>query len=200
MVSSAYKPRVDAVIAPIARTALNVGITPNMVTIVGGLGSTISAAYFFAQGRFILGIVLVALFATSDLFDGAMARMSDSGSSKWGGFLDSTFDRLTDSAIMGGLIIHLIRTDSRLTNAAIASLVCGMLIPYIRAKSESFGVSCTVGIAERTERIILIITGIGLDGFGVPYALAISVWILLIVSVITVVQRIVVVHKGLQFS
>jgi CDP-diacylglycerol--glycerol-3-phosphate 3-phosphatidyltransferase len=191
---------VDALIAPLAKGALRIGLTPNAVTVIGGIGSTVSAAYFFAQGRFIIGIALVALFAASDLFDGAMARLSDKGSSKWGGFLDSTFDRMTDSAILGGLIIHLIRTDSRLTHLAIFSLVLGMLIPYIRAKAESFGLQCTVGIAERTERLIIIMTGIGLDGLGVPFALSISIWILFILSAITVVQRVIHVRKGLSFS
>jgi CDP-diacylglycerol--glycerol-3-phosphate 3-phosphatidyltransferase len=80
---------------------------------------------------------------------------------------------------------------------AVAALVAGFLIPYIRAKSESFGIECTVGIAERTERLILALIAIGLAGLNVPYALAIGMWILVTLSIITVMQRIVVVRRGL---
>jgi CDP-diacylglycerol--glycerol-3-phosphate 3-phosphatidyltransferase len=75
--------------------------------------------------------------------------------------------------------------------------VIGFLVPYIRAKAESFGIACTVGVAERTERIVLALIGIGFEGIGVPYALTISMWLLLVLSAITVIQRVVVVRRGL---
>lgn len=198
MASSAYKPVVDRFIAPVARGLLSMGVTPNAITVIGALGSTISAAYFYSNGRFVIGTLLVAFFTVSDLFDGAMARASNQGASKWGGFIDSTCDRITDAAIMGGLIIHFIRTDSRLTNVTVIALVLGMLIPYIRAKAESFGLECAVGIAERTERLILVISGIALDGLGVPYVLAAAILLLVFLSFITVLQRIHLIYKGLS--
>ena len=75
-----------------------------------------------------------------------------------------------------------------------------MLVPYIRAKAESFGIDCAVGIAERTERLILVLVGIGFDGLGVPYILATAIYILLFTSAVTIVQRINVIRRGLALK
>jgi CDP-diacylglycerol--glycerol-3-phosphate 3-phosphatidyltransferase len=197
MVSSAFKPAVNRVIEPIARIAIRAHVTPNAVTLVGTAGSVVAALYFFPRGDLFLGTLVISFFALSDLFDGAIARLSEKGASAWGGFLDSTCDRITDSAILGGVAIYCILEDIAIYPVVIASIVIGFLVPYIRAKAESFGISCTVGIAERTERIILALTGIGLEGVGLPYALTISMWLLFSLGVITVMQRIFVVRKGL---
>lgn len=198
MVSTAFKPAVSRVIEPIARTAARAGITPNAVTIVGTIGTASAAVYFYPRGDLFIGTLLICLFALSDLFDGAIARISESGATTWGGFLDSTCDRLTDAAILGSLGVYCIIEDNRLAPLAISSLVAGFLVPYIRAKSESYGIPCTVGIAERTERLILALTAIGLHGLGVPYILAIGLWILFGLSVITAGQRFLVVRRGLR--
>lgn len=198
MASSAFKPKINKFIEPIARGLLAIGITPNAITLVGACGSSLSAAILFTQGHLMAGVIAVAIFTLSDLLDGTMARVSTQGATRWGGFIDSVADRFTDSAIMGGVIIYLVKADDRLSYLAIASLVVGFLIPYIRAKSESLGIACTVGIAERTERLILVLTAIGLEGLGIEYALAIGMWILLVLSLITVGQRVFVVYKGLK--
>ena len=198
MVSSAFKPAVNRVIEPIARLAIRAKVTPNAVTLLGTLGTILSALYFYPRGDLFIGTLFISFFALSDLFDGAIARLSERGASAWGGFLDSTCDRLTDSAILGGVAIFCILEDRAIYPVVIASLVVGFLVPYIRAKAESFGIACTVGVAERTERIILALIGIGLDGLGIPYSLTIAIWLLLILGLITVIQRIVVVAKGLR--
>ena len=198
MVSSAFKPVVTRVIAPIARGAVRLGVTPNVVTLAGTLGTMVSALYFYPRGELFAGTLFICFFALSDLFDGAIARLSESGPSAWGGFLDSTCDRVTDSAILGGVAVYCIIEDLAIYPVVIASIVVGFLVPYIRAKAESFGISCSVGIAERTERIVLSLTAIGFHGLGVPYILAIGMWILLILGVITVFQRIRVVLLGLR--
>jgi CDP-diacylglycerol--glycerol-3-phosphate 3-phosphatidyltransferase len=197
MVSTAFKPAVSRVIEPIARAAARAGVTPNAVTIVGTIGTASAAVYFYPRGDLFIGTLLICLFALSDLFDGAIARISESGASTWGGFLDSTCDRLTDAAILGSLAVYCIIEDNRLAPLAIGSLVAGFLVPYIRAKSESYGIPCTVGIAERTERLILALTAIGLHGLGIPLALSIGLWILFGLSVVTAVQRFLVVRRGL---
>ena len=198
MASTAFKPVVERFITPLAKGMLAVGITPNVLTVVGAIGSSVSASYFFSNGRFIVGVIAVSIFTLSDLFDGTMARLSSRGPSAWGGFLDSTFDRITDAAIVGGLIIYFIRHDDSLVNLAVVVLILGALIPYIRAKAESLGIACAVGIAERTERLVLLVSGIFLEGLGVPYALAIALNLLVLLSAITVVQRIMVIYKGLK--
>lgn len=198
MVSTAFKPAVSRVIRPIAVAAHRLGVTPDMVTIFGALGGTVSSLYFFSQGDFFLGTIFVSLFALSDLFDGAIARVSEQGPSKWGGFLDSTCDRITDSSMLVGVSIYLTSQGDFLTPVVLASLAMGSLVPYIRAKAEALKIECAVGLAERTERIIITLTAIGLDGLGVPYALAIGFWILFVASTVTVIQRILVVRKGLR--
>lgn len=198
MVSSAFKPAVNRVIAPIATVAVRAGITPNAVTLIGTFGTIVAAIYFYPRGELFIGTLVISFFALSDLFDGAIARMSHQGPSKWGGFLDSTCDRITDSAILGAVAVYCIIEDLRIAPVVIASIVTGFLVSYIRAKSESYGIACTVGIAERTERIVIALTVIGFEGLGVPYALTAGMWLLFIVGLITVLQRVRVVHQGLK--
>lgn len=200
MISGALKPTVTRLINPVARLALRIGLTPNSVTVLGAIGLVGSAMYFYINERYFVGTLVITVFALSDLFDGAMARISEQGSSLWGGFLDSTIDRITDSAIIIAILIPLISADDSLALVGLMTLVTGLLIPYIRAKAESFSIQCSVGIAERTERLIILLTAIGLHGLGVPYALAMGLWLLATLGVITVFQRIRTVYIGLHSS
>jgi CDP-diacylglycerol--glycerol-3-phosphate 3-phosphatidyltransferase len=197
MLSTSLKPAVTRAINPIARGALAIGLTPNAVTFIGALGLVTSALYFYPKGDFFIGTLVISFFALSDLFDGAMARISHKGASAWGGFLDSTIDRITDSAILVGLTLYLVDADDPLTAVVIGALVFGSLVPYIRAKAESMQIACSGGIAERTERLIISLTAIGLEGLGVPFALAIGIWLLLILALVTVIQRILIVKAAL---
>ena len=196
MLSASLKPAVTRAINPIARAALSLGLTPNSVTLIGALGLISSALYFYPRGDFFIGTIAISVFALSDLFDGAMARISQKGASPWGGFLDSTIDRLTDSAILVGVALFLIDRDDRITPVVLGALVLGSLVSYIRAKAESLQIDCSSGIAERTERLIIALTSIGFEGLGVPYALTIGMWLLLILAAITVVQRILIVKAA----
>ena len=198
MLSSSLKPAVTRLITPVAAFALRIGITPNAVTWAGAVGVIASALFFYPRGDFYLGTAVIAFFALSDLFDGTMARISKSGASKWGSFLDSTIDRLTDSAILLGVSIYLINNNDQLSFVVIATLVTGMLVPYIRAKAESFGVECSGGIAERTERLIMAMSAIALDGLGVPYVLAGGMWLLAVLGAVTVGQRMLIVRKAFK--
>ena len=200
MISSALKPAVTRLINPLARAALRVGLTPNSVTILGALGLIISAAYFYSTEQYFVGTLVITVFALSDLFDGAMARISDEGATSWGGFLDSTIDRVTDSAIVISLALPLIRDEDLLAYPAVVALVTGVLIPYIRAKAESFNIACSVGITERTERLVIILVAAGFHGLDVPYILAIGIWTLAVLGLVTVFQRLQVVRKGLADS
>lgn len=137
MLSASLKPAVTRAINPIARAALRIGLTPNAVTLIGAVGLISSALFFYPRGHFFLGTLAISIFALSDLFDGAMARISQKGASAWGGFLDSTIDRLTDSAILVGVVLYLVSEGDQLASVVIAALVFGSLVPYIRAKPES---------------------------------------------------------------
>ena len=198
MLSRSLKPAVTRLITPVAAFVLRIGITPNAVTWVGAVGVIASALFFYPRGDFFLGTAVIAFFALSDLFDGTMARISKAGASKWGSFLDSTIDRLTDSAILLGVSIYLINNNDQLSFVVIATLVTGILVPYIRAKAESFGIECSGGIAERTERLIMAMSAIALDGLGVPYVLAVGMWLLAVLGAVTVGQRMLIVRKAFR--
>ncbi len=196
MLSRTLKPAVTRLITPVASLALRIGITPNAVTWVGAVGVVASALYFYPRGDFFIGTAVIVIFALSDLFDGTMARISKAGASKWGSFLDSTIDRVTDCAILLGVSIYLINKQDPLSYVVIATLVTGMLVPYIRAKAESFSITCSGGIAERTERLIMALSAIALDGLGVPYVLAGGMWLLAVLGVVTVIQRMLIVRRA----
>ena len=197
MIQNRFKAPVTALITPSCRFLLRIGITANWLTFIGAIGSSISALYFFSRGDFFLGTILVSLFALSDLFDGTMARLSEQGTTKWGALIDSTLDRATDAAIYAGVISYAISSDNtNLALLALLALITGALIPYIRAKAESLGIACSVGIAERAERLIIILTATGLYGLGVNIALAGGLLLINILGLITIVQRLLVVSRS----
>lgn len=197
MIQNRFRAPVTALISPIARGLLRIGLTPNAITVIGAAGSSVCAIYFFSAGDFFLGTILVSLFILSDLFDGTMARLSNQGSTKWGALIDSTLDRVSDAAIFIGIIIYAeAKQDSLLLYFALLALLTGALIPYVRAKAESLGVECSVGVAERTERLIVALVGTGMYGLGLEPALLVSLALLAVAGIITVFQRLLVVARA----
>jgi len=142
-----------------------------------------------------VGTVVTVLFVLSDLFDGTMARLSQTGS-QWGALLDSTLDRITDSAILGSIAYYLSKQHDQLLPVVLAALVAGGLVSYIKARAESLHIQCNGGLAERTERLIIALLAIFLAGFSIPYALAIGMWMLAFASIYTVVERLLIVYRG----
>jgi CDP-diacylglycerol---glycerol-3-phosphate 3-phosphatidyltransferase len=196
MISDIFKPAVVRIISPTARGMLRIGLTPNSVTTIGAIGVIATSLIAYPNGHLFGGTVAICCLALSDLFDGTMARLSAQGPSKWGGFLDSTIDRVTDSAIAMGLLIYLARKDDPLSYVLLVPIVSGFLVSYIRAKAESLQIECKGGFAERTERLVILLTAIGFTGLGVNYILAIGVWALALASVFTVLQRMRIVWKA----
>lgn len=181
---------VGHVIDPIASSLVKAGVSPDTVTIVGTVGVSLTALLFFPGGHFIAGVLIIMLFIFSDMIDGAMARMSGR-SGPWGAFLDSTLDRVADGFVFGSILIWAARSQSSWTvAAALICLVGGALISYAKARAEGLGLDCNVGIAERTERLILVLLAAFVAGFGVPYILPFALWLLAALSVVTVYQRI----------
>jgi CDP-diacylglycerol--glycerol-3-phosphate 3-phosphatidyltransferase len=198
MISAHLKPQVTRLINPVVKMAVRVGITANGVTIVGAIGTLASVFYFYPRGDFFIGTLAICFFALSDLFDGAIARLTHGTGTVWGGFLDSTIDRVTDAAILIGVLLYMINRDQTVSILILISLVAGSLIPYIRAKAESMSIECSGGFAERTERLIFSLTAIGLYGLGIDAALLIGFALLSAVGVFTVLQRMVIVYRALH--
>jgi CDP-diacylglycerol--glycerol-3-phosphate 3-phosphatidyltransferase len=178
--------------------AVRAGITATGVTIVGAIGTLASVFYFYPRGDFFIGTLAICFFALSDLFDGAIARLTNGTGTAWGGFLDSTIDRVTDAAILIGVLLYMIDRDQTVSILILISLVSGGLIPYIRAKAESMSIECSGGFAERTERLIFSLTAIGLYGLGIDIALLVGFALLSVVGVFTVLQRMVIVYRALH--
>lgn len=180
-----------ALISPLARLFIRLGVSADAVTIVGTLGVAAGALVFFPQGDLLVGVLVITAFVFSDLIDGHMARLTGK-TNKFGAFLDSTLDRIGDGAIFGGLVLYFAGPgDSELyTVLALVCLVMGSLTSYARARAEALGFNATVGIAERADRLvaILVMTGFS-DIFDAPILLEVTLWALAVASTITVLQR-----------
>jgi CDP-diacylglycerol---glycerol-3-phosphate 3-phosphatidyltransferase len=176
---------------PLARLFLKLGISPDVVTIVGTIGVCFGALAFYPRHEFFWGTIVVVFFAFSDTLDGIMARLSGR-SSKWGAYLDSTLDRVGDSAIFGGLVLWYAGDGGtpHLAALALACLILGSVVSYAKARAEGLGMTANVGIAERAERLVVVLTATGLVGLGVPEVLlTVVLAVLALLSLITVVQR-----------
>jgi CDP-diacylglycerol--glycerol-3-phosphate 3-phosphatidyltransferase len=180
---------------PMGRRLAGAGVTPNAVTVLGTVGSVAAALVFFPTHHFFVGTLVIWAFVMLDILDGAVARAGGTVS-PFGGVLDSTCDRLADAAVFGALAWYFGRHDQPwLLLAALLCLVLGSLTSYIRARAEAAGMNATVGIAERAERLIVALVGTGLDGLGVPFVLAVALWLLVAASTITVAQRLGTVYR-----
>ena len=178
-------------LTPLATLFLRMGISPDIVTIVGTFGVCFGALVFYPRHQFFLGSFVIAVFAMFDTLDGTMARLSGR-STKWGAYLDSTLDRVADSAIFGGLVLWYSGSGNtpHLAALALACLILGSVVSYAKARAEGLGMTANVGIAERAERVVVVLTATALVGLGVSEVLLTVVLALLgLASLITVVQR-----------
>ena len=198
MLQRSLRDPVARIIQPFVRFLVKIGITANIISTLGGLGSTIAALYFFSKGEFFLGVFVVAFFVLFDLFDGSVARASQSGESKWGALLDSTLDRISDAAIFIGGLLFFLKTSDSLTIIFLIGATASFLVSYVKARAESLSIKCDGGIAERSERLIIVLVAYGLHGLGLNYAMAIGMWLVAILSIVTVLQRMLIVYKAVK--
>ena len=188
----------SGIIEPPARLLLRLHVAPDFVTVFGTSGAVASSLICFPTGNFGLGVLLIAVFAVSDLLDGTMARLAGT-SGPWGNFLDATLDRIADGAIFGGLIIWAaINGEVGTVCAGTLALVMGQVTSYAKARAEAVGATANVGIAERAERLMAVLAAALLTAFGVPYVLPAVLWLLGILGLVTIIQRMAVVRKQLK--
>ncbi|WP_026407203.1 phosphatidylinositol phosphate synthase [Actinomyces gerencseriae] len=178
------------------------GITPNMLTVAGTVASVGAAVATLPRGHFIAGPPLLAVVLVGDSFDGVLARATGR-TSVFGAFLDSTLDRLADGAVFASLAAWAALTmtsDSVAlrTVTVVLALVCVVLaatVPYARARAESIGATASVGIAERTDRLVVALVATFAVGLGAPqWVLSAALGYVALASFITVLQRIVAVR------
>jgi CDP-diacylglycerol---glycerol-3-phosphate 3-phosphatidyltransferase len=187
------------VFTPVARLFLKLGISPDVVTVVGTLGVCFGALAFYPRGgsNFFWGTLVVTAFVFSDTVDGVMARMSGR-SGQWGAYLDSTLDRVGDAAIFGGLVLWYAGRgdDFVMAGLALACLILGSVVSYAKARAEGLGFTANVGIAERADRLVAVLVTTGLVGLGLPeVVLTVVLALLAVASLVTVVQRMLTVRR-----
>ncbi|MDO8786015.1 MAG: CDP-alcohol phosphatidyltransferase family protein [Syntrophales bacterium] len=175
--------------SPIVQVLIKTGLKPDILTFTG-LVISFAAAYFLGGGHFFFGGLLVLLSGLFDLVDGAVARFNNQAT-KFGAILDSTFDRISEAAILCGLMIWYIPKESTQEIVLIFAVLTGsFLVSYIKARAEGLGLECHVGLFTRAERVIALTVGL-LIGQGL-----IALWILLLFVYVTVIQRLLYVRGG----
>ena len=157
-------------LAPFINLFIRLGISPDVVTLVGTLGVSAGALVFFPQGMIWQGVLVITAFVFSDLIDGAMARKMGRKDT-FGAFLDSTLDRIADAALFGGIALFFAWvTEERLYLVlGLVVLAMGAVTSYARAKAEQLGFDAKVGVAERPDRLVgLLVPAFFADLFDLP--------------------------------
>jgi CDP-diacylglycerol--glycerol-3-phosphate 3-phosphatidyltransferase len=174
---------VDKAVKPLGDGLRRTRMTPDHLTIAG-MVIAIGAALAIGAGHLPLGLLLVILAALPDLLDGALAKASNTSSQR-GAFFDSVVDRVTDALLFGGVAWYFTNEHSPKTALLpLAVSAVSSVISYERAKAESLGLSAKGGLMERAERIILLCLGLLF-----PVLLLPIMWIMLVLTSITAVQR-----------
>jgi phosphatidylinositol phosphate synthase len=191
------RPVFNRLTEPVANALARTPITPNAITIIGTVGVAAGALALFPTGHLFAGTLVCWGFVMADMLDGALARVKGT-TGTFGAFLDSTLDRVADASVFAGLAAwFVLGGHSRLlAGVAVYCLVSGALVSYAKARAEGLGIRCDVGLAERSERMLIALVATGLSGLGVPYVLAIGLWLLAAASTFTFGQRVLAVHRG----
>jgi CDP-diacylglycerol--glycerol-3-phosphate 3-phosphatidyltransferase len=165
-------------------------ITPNEVTVSGTVLNMAAAALVVADHLIYAGIVFL-VGGCFDMMDGALARLSKKAT-PFGAFLDSTLDRVSEGVVFAG-IAYLLAIEGRSIDVALVvlALLGSILVSYTRARAESLGLECKVGLMSRPERVILIAIGLFFD--VLPYV----IYIMLALTAFTVIQRVVHTYRQL---
>ena len=181
-----------AIFRPIALFLVRRGVSPDTVTIFGTLGVMAGSLVFYPLGQLFWGTVLITVFVFSDIVDGLMARQLNR-KGPWGAFLDSFLDRVGDSSVFVGIVIWFFTggANPAIAVSALICLVLSSLVSYSKARAEGLGLTANVGIAERSERLVVVLVATGLVGLGIPDWVLLAVLLLLAVaSLVTVFQRV----------
>ncbi len=181
---SQYKERVARAADPVARVLLGARLRPNQLTVLGLCSSVLATVCFAASYPRVAG-VLLAVAGALDILDGALARVSGQVSA-FGAFLDSVLDRYSDILVLAGITLLFARRGRLADGAgALAALLGTVMVSYTRARAESLGIDCRVGLMERGERMLVLILGALAD------LLAPAVWVVALGANATAIHRIV---------
>jgi CDP-diacylglycerol--glycerol-3-phosphate 3-phosphatidyltransferase len=181
MLDGRWRASVERGLEPVGRTLGRAGVTADVLTVLG-LGFAVATAFAIATGHLWLGVLGVILTGLPDILDGSVARTTGRASPR-GAFFDSVCDRVADAVIFGGVAWYVSDENPKLAVLVLAVLALSMLITYERARAESLGFVARGGLMERAERLVLLGIGLAFDAV-VP-----MLWIMLVLTAITAVQR-----------
>ena len=188
MLDGNLRTAVDRALIPIGRVLQRIGITADVVTVIG-IAMSGAAAVAIGRGNLLLGFILLILTGIPDALDGAVAKAAGT-SSKRGAFFDSVSDRLTDALLFGGLTWHYASTrPGHLMMLPVAVMASAQIISYQRAKAELLGYEAKGGVMERAERFIVLALGLLLSVIIGDDALLVVLWIMLALTLVTAIQR-----------
>jgi len=190
LVPSWVKDTARAILAPVVRMALALHVTPNTVTVIGFFIVMVAAAVIGAGGL-VAGALILTAGSLLDAVDGALARATGGGTA-FGSFLDSTLDRAAEAILYVGVAAYFLGQPAPTwpVIAAFTALAGSFMVSYARARAEGIGLTAAIGLAPRPERIVLIVAGLLLAGFGFGIALVAVLWIIGFLTVATTAQRI----------
>lgn len=183
--------QVTRLVRPVGAALARLGLTADALTAIGLL-LVVASALALLLGRPITAGVLLALGGIADLLDGSVAH-ARGGPTARGGFYDSVADRVADGVILAA-VAWVVRADPLLFGLAVTALVSAEVTSYVRAKAESLGYDCSVGLLERAERTIILVAGLVFR----PVLLTIAIGVLALGGVLTVGQRLVHVARAIR--
>jgi phosphatidylglycerophosphate synthase len=180
VIGGLLRPVFDPAMRAIGGALVRAGITPNAITTAGML-LMIGCGWLIVDGRPVLaGLLLIPVFFL-DVIDGAAARVSGKVT-VWGGFYDSSCDRISDGVLVSA-IAYAVRADPTLLAAALLTGITGGLVPYTRAKAEALGFDAATGPGERADRSILICIGL------IFSVLDVTLWLCVAGATFTAIRR-----------
>ena len=175
---------------PAVNVLSRLGVTPNMLTLFGFAGNA-GAAVLAANGRFLEAGVVMLAFSALAFLDGSLARATGRAT-PFGSVLDSTMDRLSEAAVLFGLLWYFSGLNAREEELLIfAAVVASIMVSYLRARAEIIGVKLREGIFTRTERVLLLGGGLILQDILDTNVLTPVLWALALIAGFTVLQRLV---------
>lgn len=178
---------------PIGAALAAMGVPPLLVSFIG-LAIALYGASLVAEGRLAYGGLLLLVSGLCDVLDGDLARRQGTVT-RFGAFVDSTLDRVSEFAYFGGIILYVVSRPAGFSDyeiaVALAALAGSVLTSYARARAEGIGVECRLGLMERPERVVLLALGL-LLGYRI---LVVAMTVLALTTLLTFVQRVVHVYR-----
>ena len=173
---------------PAVNLLSRLGVTPNMLTLVGFAGN-VGAAVLAADGRFLAAGIVMLAFSALDFLDGSLARATGRAT-PFGSVFDSTMDRLSEAAVLFGLLWYFSDLNAREEELLIfAAVVASLMVSYLRARAEIIGLKLREGLFTRTERVLLLGGGLILHDLLDVNVLTPVLWALTLIAGFTVLQR-----------